>query len=89
MFGNDANSETMPIKNIYFICFIGSNCADVKVQTKAREYRPKIQNFNHFSIFSFSPHTDSRPGAERIGQSEGRWSRPSKTALERSNLTEK
>ena len=52
-------------------------------------YRPKYNNFLHFSLVSLSPHPRSRRGAERIRQGEGRWSRPPKTALERSDLTEK
>ena len=50
---------------------------------------PKIYFLVHFSLVSLSPHTRSRPGAERIRQGEGRWGRPSKTALERSDLIEK
>ena len=40
-------------------------------------------------LVSLSLHPRSSRGAERIRQDKGRWSRPSKTALERSNLTEK
>ena len=43
----------------------------------------------HFSLVSLSPHPRSRRGAERIKEDEERWSRPSETALERSDLTEK
>ena len=49
----------------------------------------KIQQFEHFSLVSLSLHPRSRRGAERIRPGEGRWSRPSKMALERSDLTEK
>ena len=49
----------------------------------------KIQSFARFSLVSLSIHPLSRRGAERIRQGEGRWSRPPKTALERSDLTEK
>ena len=49
----------------------------------------KIQFYAHFSLVSLSVHPRSRGGAERIRQGEGRWSRPPKTALERSDLTEK
>ena len=49
----------------------------------------KIQNFAHFSLVSLSVYTRSRRGAERIGQGKGRWSRPLKMALERSDSTEK
>ena len=47
------------------------------------------KKFAHFSLVSLSPRARSRPSAERIRQSEGRLSRPPKTALERSYLTEK
>ena len=51
---------------------------------------PKKTIFGHFSLVSLiSPHPRSCRGAERIRQGEGRCSRPSKTALERSDLTEK
>ena len=66
-----------------------SRFADVKIQPKAREYLLNIQPFCNFSLVSFSPHPRSRRGAEQIRQGEGRWSRPPKTALERSHLTEK
>ena len=49
----------------------------------------KIQNFARFSLVSISIHPRSRRGAERIRQGEGRRSRPSDTALERSDLSEK
>ena len=49
----------------------------------------KIHPFAHFSLVSLSVHPRLRQGAERIVQGEGRWSRPPKTALERSDLTEK
>ena len=52
------------------------------------EYRPKYKNKAHFSLVSISVYPRSRRGAERIRQGEGRWSRPPKTALERSYLTE-
>ena len=43
----------------------------------------------YFSLVSLSVYPRSRRGAERIRQGEERWSRPPKTALERSDLTEK
>ena len=46
-----------------------------------------MQNFARFSLVSLSIHPRSLQ--ERIGQGEGRWSRPAKTTLERSDLTEK
>ena len=63
--------------------------ADVKIQPKARDYLLKIHHFCSFSLVSLSPNPRSRRGSERIRQDEGRWSRPPKTALERSDLTEK
>ena len=50
-----------------------------------------VQNtiFARFSLVSLSIHPRSRRSAERIRQSEGRWSRPPNTALEQSDLTEK
>ena len=49
----------------------------------------KIHFFARFSLISLSIHPRSRRGAERLRQGEGRWSRPQKTALERSDFTEK
>ena len=49
----------------------------------------KIQNFAHFSHVSLGIYPRSRRGAERIMKGEGCWSRAPKTALERSDLTEK
>ena len=43
----------------------------------------------HFSLVSLSVYPRSHRGAERIRRGEGRWSRPPKTALKRSDLTEK
>ena len=50
-----------------------------------------VQNIKkeHFSLASISPHPRSRRGADLTSQGEGRWSRSSKTALERSDVTEK
>ena len=48
----------------------------------------KIPNFARFSVVSLSIHPRSRRGAERIRQGEGRWSRPTKMVLERSDLAE-
>ena len=51
-------------------------------------YRPKYKKKAHFSLVSLSVYSRSRRGAERIRQGEGCWSRPPKTALEGSYLTE-
>ena len=66
-----------------------ADAADVKVQPKPRDYLLKIQQVCNFSLVSLSIYPRSRQGVERIGQGEGRWSLPPKTALERSELTEK
>ena len=66
-----------------------ADAADVKIQPKARNYLVEIQHFCNFSLVSLSPHPRSCRGSERIRQGEGRWSRPPKTALEPSDLTEK
>ena len=61
-------------------------CQDPRI---ARAYTAQNIFFSHLPLVSLSPHPRSRRGAERIRQGEGRWSRPPKTALERSNLTVK
>ena len=63
--------------------------AGVKIQPKARYFLVKIQHCSNFSLVSLSPHPRSCRGAEPIRQSEERWSRPPKTAIERSDLAEK
>ena len=58
-------------------------------QPNAQEYLLKVQHFSNFSLVSLSPHSRLRRSAERIRQGEGRWSRPPKTARERSDLIDK
>ena len=72
------------------LCQLGNypDAADVKIQPKFRDYLLIVQYFCSFSLVSLSIHPCSRRGAERIRQGEGRWSRPLKTALEQSDLTE-
>ena len=53
------------------------------------EYRSKHKKTSHFTRVALILHPRSRRGSERIRQGEGRWSRPPKTALERSDVTEK
>ena len=81
-FGNDANLEMLSLD--FFVQALhvprSTNSSGV--------YRPKYKKKTHFSLVSFSVYTRSRRGAERIREGEGRWSRPPKTALERSDLTE-
>ena len=60
-------------------------CQDPRL---ARAYTAQIQETAHFSLVSLSIYPRSRRRAERIRQGEGRWSRPPKTALEPSYLTE-
>ena len=50
--------------------------------------QPKIKKLRTSRLGRSARRTRSRPGAERIWQGEGRLSRPAKTALERSYLTE-
>ena len=59
-----------------------------KLRRIAGEYRSKYK-FARFSFVLLSIHPRSRRCAERIGQGEGRWSRPTKTTLERIDLTGK
>ena len=66
-----------------------ADAADVKIQKKPRGDLLKIQHFCNFSLVSLSVYPRSRRGAGRIRQGEGRRSLPPKTALERSDLTEK
>ena len=54
----------------------------------ARAYTAQSTKKMHFSLVSLSVYPRSRRGAARIRQDEERWSRPSKTALEPSYLTE-
>ena len=49
----------------------------------------KIHLFARFSLVLLSIHPRYRRGVERIRQGEGRWSRPPKTVLDRSDLNEK
>lgn len=60
---------------------------DVKIQSKAREYHQKVQHCSDESLAPPSLQTLPRLGAERKRQGEGSWSRPSNTALERSDFT--
>ena len=85
-FGNYANLKINVFP--YLVCFFRSSSAYAKIQEYLGRIPPKIQKFAQFSLVLLSPRTQSRPGAERIRQGEGRLSRPPKTALERSYLTE-
>ena len=80
-FGNDANLEMLPLD------FFVQPGTYAKIQEWLGRIPPKIQQNTHFSLVSFRVYPRSRRGAERITQDEGRWSRPPKTALERSDLT--
>ena len=66
--------------------FFRSSSAYAKIQEWLGRIPPKVHFFGHFSIVPLSPHPHSRRGLERIRQGEGRWTRPSKTALERSDF---
>ena len=61
----------------------------IKIRRITGEYRSKYITFAHFSLVSLRINPRERRGAERIRQGEGCWSRPPKTALGRSDLTEK
>ena len=82
-------------KPIWKWCQLGKKCFSIWLFRSSSAYAkikkilgPEIQKLAHFSLVSLSPRTRSRPGAERIRQGEGRLSRPPRTALERSYLTE-
>ena len=66
-----------------------ADAADVKIQPKPRYYLLKVQHFCNLSLVSLTLYPRPLRGAERTRQGEGRWSLPPKTALERSDLTEK
>ena len=69
--------------------FILSTSSYIKIKTMPLEERSKLKKTAHFSLVSLSPRPRARRGAARIRQGEGHWSRPPKTALEQSDLTEK
>ena len=77
-----------PIGNNVSPSFILSTSPYIKIRRNNWRAPFKIQNFARFSLVSLSIHPLSGRGAERIRQGEGRCSRPPKTALERSDLTE-
>ena len=81
-FGNYANFEMLSL--VYsFKLYI---CQDPRI---ARAYTAQNTNKKtHFLLASLRVYSRSRRGAERIRQGEGGWSRPPKTTLERSYLTE-
>ena len=80
-----SNLEIMPIWKCCPLIF-SFICQDPII---ARAYTAQNSTKMHFSLVSLGVYPRSRQGAERIRQGEGRWSLPSKTALERSDLTEK
>ena len=65
-----------------------STSPHIKIRRITGEYCSR-KRIVRFSLVSLSIHPRSLRGAERIRQGERRWSRPPKTALERSDLTEK
>ena len=83
--GNDANWENKCVPMSFFVQALHMP----RSKNSSGVYRSKYKRNAHFSLVSISPRTRSRPGAERIRQGEGRLSRPPKTALARSDLTEK
>ena len=83
-----ANLEMTPIWKCCHLLFVQALqyiCQDPRI---ARAYTAQNTKKAHFPLVSRSVYPRSRRGAERIRQSEGRWSRPPKTALERSYLAE-
>ena len=88
----NANLELTPIWKF--------NCCPLLIRSRSTKYnmprsknssdvyRPKYKKKAHSSLVLLSVYPRSRRGAERIRQGEERWSRPLKTALERSYLTE-
>ena len=74
-------NHDMVSRRIYKLSFYGGHSITSGVN------RPKYKKKAPFSLVSLSVYPRSRRGAERIRQGEGRWSRPPKTALERSYLT--
>ena len=74
------------------ICFFVQALHSPRSGDSSGKYRVNYNNVPtcrlFFSLVSFSPRTRSRPDAEKIRQGEGRLSHPSKTAVERSYMTE-
>ena len=75
-FGNDANFANHP------------GAADMKIQPKSPKLLLDMRYFRNFLLVSLGINPCSRRCVERTRQGEGRWSRPSKPAFERSYLTE-
>ena len=81
------NSNYLPFGN--FANFVNHpGAADVKIQPKSPEFLLDMRLFCNFSSVSLGIRPRSRRGGERTRQGEGRWSRPPKTAVEISYLTE-
>ena len=74
---------------IFHVLFVQALYMPRSNNSSMQHIPPKIHFFGHFSLGFLSPHPRPRRGAERTRQGEGRWSRPSKTALDRSDFTEK
>ena len=75
----------MPILEIITLC---RRCRH-EDKTEAWRLPTRIPKLYKYSLVSLSVYLRPRRGAERIRQGEGRWNLPPKTALERSDLTEK
>ena len=73
-FGNDANFVNHP------------GVAVIKIQPKSPKFLLDMRYFCNFSLVPLGIRPRSRRCAERTRQSEGRWSRPPKAALERSYI---
>ena len=77
--------EMMPILEIITLC---RRCRRQET-TDGSILPPQNTSFLQLLACLVSPHPRSHRGSERIRPGEGRWSRPPKTVLERSDLTEK
>ena len=82
----DANLEMSPSWKCCPLFVRSSSIPMPRPMNSSGVYRPNKKKAR-FSLVSISVYPRSRQGAERTRQSEGRWSCPLKTALERSYLT--
>ena len=86
-FGTKYDAKLEKKKNV-LPSFILSTSPYIKIRRKLERTVHNAKNCALLACLA-QRHSRSRPGAERIRQGEGRWSRPPKTALKRSGLTEK
>ena len=85
-----SNLEIMPIMEMCsHASFVQSLLTTSRSQKNLELTAQKCNFLANYRLSPAAPHRRSRPYMERIRQGEGGWSRPSKTALEQSHLTEK